>query len=125
MADLIAQGSQAGFRWRRKLPDNQQAILGRASGALSVPWDEQISRQHVEVRWHSGRLSVNQLESGRNAVYFRGKEARQFELRPGEHFVIGETRFMVTADAAGVSLDVPQPAEEHTYSSTASSSCGW
>lgn len=117
MADLIAQGAQASYRWRRKLPDDQSAILGRAAGAFSVPWDEQISRQHVEVRWNAGKLTVTQLESGRNAVYFRGKESKQFELRPSEHFVIGETRFMVTADAAGVSMDVPQPAEEHTYSS--------
>ncbi|MBN1911494.1 MAG: adenylate/guanylate cyclase domain-containing protein [Pirellulales bacterium] len=117
MADLIAQGEQAQQRWRRGLTQEQTFVLGRAAGPWAVPWDQHISRRHVELRLAGGRLHVNRLGGTRNPVYFRGKEADQFELAPGEHFVIGTTTFTLTDQRVSVTMDVPQPVQQQAYSS--------
>ncbi len=116
MPDLIAQGPQPEHRWRRKLmPDAKQSI-GRQAGAWSTPWDERISRRHVDVEFTNGRLHVAALEAARNPVFFRGQTAHQFTLEPGEHFVIGETTFSFVDQRVNVSLDLPRPAGERTFS---------
>ena len=66
MADLIAQGSQPQFRWRRHLPAGAPQVLGRVGGQLATPWDERISRKHAELTWQEGRLQVRLLPEARN-----------------------------------------------------------
>ena len=117
MADLIAQGPEVGNRWRRTLPPGQSLVLGRQAGMFSVPWDDQISRQHVELRWDDGKLWVKKLDSGRNPIFVRGREGLSFELFPQDHFVIGSTRFLVADDAADLTMESPQPVEELAYDS--------
>jgi len=117
MADLIAQGKETQHRWRRTLPDDQPVVLGRAAGVWTIPWDLHVSRQQVEVAWQAGRLRVKQLPAARNPVYFRGQEAAEFSLEPGEHFVVGQTTFTVVDQQVHVAGDAPQPVQQQTYSS--------
>lgn len=115
MPDLIAQGTQSQQRWRRKLSPGVVYALGRAVGPWSIPWDDRISRRHVEVSWREGRLHVEVLPDARNPVFYRGRKAERFDVRPGDHFVIGETTFTLTDERAAASLEMPHPADERTF----------
>lgn len=115
MADLIAQGPLPDQRWRRKLQPGVRYLLGRQSEDWSTPWDDRISRRHVTLTYEGGRLSVQVLPTARNPVFFRGAQATAFQLRPGEHFVIGQTTFTLVDEPVQVTLDLPQPTGERTY----------
>ncbi|NLF70781.1 MAG: adenylate/guanylate cyclase domain-containing protein [Candidatus Anammoximicrobium sp.] len=116
MPDLIAQGSAPEHRWRRKLAADQTYVLGRDSGFWSAPWDKRISRQHAEIGWRNDQLEVRRLPAARNPIFVRGREQDRFAIGPGEHFVIGETTFSLTAEDIRISLEMPQPAAEQTFS---------
>jgi len=116
MPDLIAQGSQSQHRWRRKLPAGATLAIGRSAGPWSTPWDDRISRRHIEVCWQEGRLTVKALDDARNPVFFRGRRQDSFEVQPGDHFVIGGTTFTLTDDRARASLDMPLPVDQRTFS---------
>ena len=115
MPDLIAQGRQPEHRWRRRLESGAQHVVGRQALGWSTPWDDRISRQHVEVAYRDGKLLVTRLESARNPVFFQGHRADHFALRPGEHFVIGETTFSLADERVDVSLDLPRPNHQQTF----------
>lgn len=116
MPDLIAQGVEAQQRWRRGLPLRQPVLLGRAGGAWAVPWDSHISRQHVRLEWTGDRLDVARLSDARNPVYLRGEERSEFSLRPGEHFVIGQTTFTLADQRVSITVDAPEPVQQQSYS---------
>lgn len=116
MPDLIAQGTAPEHRWRRPLPEDQACTLGRETGVWSVPWDPRISRRHAELVWRRGRLHVRRLPHARNPLFVRGHAADNFVLRTGEHFVIGETAFTLADQRAEVSLHLPLPVTEQTFS---------
>jgi adenylate cyclase len=103
MAELIAQGPKPTEQWRRGLPEGETIVLGRGVEPWAVPWDSWISQRHAEMTWHNGRLSVQQLPTARNPLFFRGKEATAFELTPDEHFVIGRTVFTVSGEPSSIS----------------------
>src|SRR5688572_15793617 len=112
MADLIAQGSQPQFRWRRRLPPGAPQVLGRASHPWSTPWDERISRKHAELTWNEGRLHVRLLPDARNPIFYRGRRSDKFEIQPGDHFVIGETTFTLANEKVLVGANDPAPMTE-------------
>ena len=116
MPDLIAQGPLPHHRWRRSVPADQPLVLGRAAGNWSTPWDERISRQHVEICWRGGLLHVQLLPDARNPVFHRGVKKPDLQLAVDDHFVIGETTFTLTDERANVSLEQPTPAREQTFS---------
>jgi len=116
MPDLIAQGSDAHHRWRRPLALGRVITLGRKCGAWSTPWDDCISRRHVEVCWADGNLRVERLDTARNPVFFRGKERKSFEIKPGEHFVIGGTTFTFAEHKVTISFDEKPPVTEQAFS---------
>lgn len=115
MPDLIAQGSEPQHRWRRKVVSGAPQVIGRGAGPWSTPWDERISRRHVEVEWRDGLLHVTVLPEARNPVFHRGRKSGDFELKPGDHFVIGGTTFTLADERVNVSLDVPMPSNERTF----------
>jgi len=115
MPDLIAQGPLPEQRWRRKLPLGAPLVIGRSAGVWSTPWDERISRRHVELAWQEGRAHVAVMPDARNPVFFRGHKADQFDLRPGDHFVIGQTTFTLVDERANVAHDHARPAGERTF----------
>ena len=116
MADLIAQGSQPQFRWRRRLPAGAPQVLGRASQPWSTPWDERISRKHAELLWNEGRLQVRLLPEARNPIFYRGRRSDKFEIQPGDHFVIGETTFTLANENVLLGVHEPNPITERTFS---------
>ena len=115
MADLIAQGNEPQQRWRRPLPAGELILLGRGEGILAVPWDKKVSRQHAEIIWQQGVLKVHRLPSARNAITVRGQELTTFEIKPGEHFLIGETTFTLADDRVDIAAPIPPPIEQRTY----------
>ncbi|MBI1904475.1 MAG: adenylate/guanylate cyclase domain-containing protein [Planctomycetia bacterium] len=119
MPDLIAEGLLPHQRWRRPLHAGETFALGRTAGPWSIPWDQQISGEHAQVSWEGLELVVVRLPSGRNPVFFHGQETDRFSVRPGEHFVIGGTRFTLSVDQSRAIVDVPRPLEEQSYSSQA------
>lgn len=116
MPELIAQGTEPDYRWRRQLSPGVVFTLGRHAASWSIPWDDRISRRHVQARWQDGRLEVVKLPEARNPVYFRGRQTERCWLRPGEHFVIGQTTFTLTDAKVQVSSQDPPPFSEQTYS---------
>ena len=59
---------------------------------------------------------VKSLDDARNPVFFRGRRQDSFEIRPGDHFVIGGTTFSLTDERAQASLDLPLPVDQRTFS---------
>lgn len=115
MPDLIAQGVSPQHRWRRPIPPHKTLTLGRNPGTWAVPWDDRISRQHAELCWEEGQLKVKRLASALNPIFVHGKEQTEFAIKPGEHFVIGATTFTLADNQATLTLDMPQPLEEQTF----------
>jgi adenylate cyclase len=116
MPELIAQGILPSHRWRHSLPSGQSVELGRATRTFSVPWDNRISRRHVQMTLHDDRVNVVKLDSAANPVFHNGAQEDVFWLNSGEHFVIGETTFTLTFDRAEATLDVPMPVSQQTFS---------
>jgi len=116
MAELIAHGSSFENRWRRRLPADSEIILGRACHGFTVPWDNQISRQHAALHFNGNRLTVRKIPSAGNPIFFRGTENQEFTLDHGDHFVIGETTFNFTVNQAMATVDVPNPIQQKTFS---------
>ena len=81
-----------------------------------MPWDSQVSRQHVRLQWNGEVLEVTTLEEARNPVYFRGLETPQFALRPGEHFVIGQTTFTLADQRVSITAEGPKPVQQQAFS---------
>lgn len=118
MPDLIAQGPQPQHRWRRRLPVDRRVILGRESGAWAIRWDEQVSRQHVQLRWLGGRLEVTRLPDSSNPMFFRGRSVRHCLLKPGEHFVIGQTTITLSDEPVVLTVQEPRPVTEERFSAS-------
>ncbi|MCL4201124.1 MAG: adenylate/guanylate cyclase domain-containing protein [Pirellulaceae bacterium] len=116
MADLIAQGVAPEHRWRRTLPLDRSCILGRDPDVWHVSWDHWISKRHAELCWRNDQLEVLRLPQSRNPIFVRGQQADQFAIRPGEHFVIGQTTFSLTSSRVRMSLHLPEPMTEQTFS---------
>jgi adenylate cyclase len=116
MADLVAQGQEPTDRWRRPLPKDQEINIGRTAQPWATPWDSQVSRTHATLRWDGSQLHVNRIKESRNPIFVDGEETTTFQIRPGDHFVIGQTRFTLE-DAVAVTVDSPQPVAEQTFSS--------
>lgn len=116
MPDLIAQGEEPQQRWRRSLPAGQSVVLGRTGGAWAVSWDAQVSRRHVRLCWNGSRLEVRREPGARNPVYLRGQEVEQFELQPGDHFVIGQTTFTLADQRVTLTATAPRPVQQQSFS---------
>ena len=114
MPYLIAEGTDESQRWRRPLPAGRAVVLGREA-ELTVAWDAAISRRHVELTYVNGQLQLRQLADARNPVYFRGRAVDHAALRPGDYFVIGQTRFTLLDEHAAVTVDAPQPDVQQTF----------
>lgn len=116
MFELIAQGPDVENRWRVELKPDQPMELGREVDLLSTHWDPQISRRHAIVTLSDDELLIERLAAARNPVFFAGEERDSIRLKPGEHFVIGSTTFMMTNERALPTLDVPKPVTQRSYS---------
>jgi len=114
--DLIAQGTKSADRWQRRLPPDTPIIVGRACGIWSVPWDRWLSQEHIELRCTENKLLVRRLPTGRNPVYFHGRESDVFEIKPGEWFVAGKSVFTFHQAADATEADSPIILQTRTVS---------
>jgi CRP-like cAMP-binding protein/Fe-S-cluster-containing hydrogenase component 2 len=76
----------------------EPVIMGRApsgDGAMAVPWDDYISREHATLQMEGKQLRVTRLGSGKNPIMFRDRPVESTLISPGQSFVIGETTFDV------------------------------
>ncbi len=106
MPELVVSGPLESQQLRLALEKDRKLLLGRGDYAdVTVPWDLLISRRHAEVCWEGEKLLVRQMDTGRNAIVYRGRECKQFELGIGEEFLIGKTRFRLSAPLP----DAPEP----------------
>ena len=98
---IVAQGSSPENRWHRWVPppgDMSAVTIGRSDAVWNVPWDAAVSRMHIEVTpLAEDRIEVRRLPAASNPVFFNGAAKDRFTVTPGEHFVIGSTRFALTS----------------------------
>jgi adenylate cyclase len=115
MFELIAQGPNVDNRWRFELKPDLPMELGREAHPLKTDWDGQISRRHAMVTLIEDELLVERLAAASNPIFFGGSERDSMRLKPGEHFVIGSTTFVMTNERALPTLDVPNPVTQRSY----------
>ena len=97
MFELVATSKELGKRRTEPIPDGKAIKIGRqTSDGISIPWDTQISREHVEINIKKNKLHVKKLADARNSVVYKGKESKKFALIEGEEFRIGRTTFALT-----------------------------
>ncbi|MBA4063154.1 MAG: hypothetical protein C0501_05470 [Isosphaera sp.] len=104
----VPPGSNPGqYTWRRTLPEGKVIKLGSdaAEADWVVPEDKMISRLHATLEWDGERLAVARRPVSEkfprppgNHIWFRNTPVERCEVRPGEWFVIGQTRFAVRGD---------------------------
>ncbi len=115
MPELIARGTASDNRWRRRIPEGHEIVVGRTVAGWAVPWDTKISRRHFAMRLTGRSLHVSTIKDSANPVFYNGRKTSTFDLAPGEHFVIGDTTFRLSDDRAFVTLDVPDPVRQRTF----------
>lgn len=120
MIELLAEGLEPQQRRRLELQSGRAYVLGR-EGDLAIPWDQHISRRHVELVVNGEGVSVRRLSGTNNPLFFTGKPVDACELRRGEHFVLGNTCFVLagkdsSVSGSGSSDPSARPIEEVTFS---------
>src|SRR5262249_14958483 len=96
------------FTWRYPLPEKKMIRLGSSPAFCDwvVPEDRMISRLHAFLEWDGSLLRVTRRgvlkpdfsKAPENHIWFQNKPVEKCEVRPGEWFVIGQTRFTVRGE---------------------------
>ncbi|MFM9964387.1 MAG: adenylate/guanylate cyclase domain-containing protein [Planctomycetaceae bacterium] len=95
LAELVGQGA-TGQTIRRPLVEGQALRLGRApASGMAIEWDRAISREHADLIWQNGKLSITCLATAANPVKLRGEPLRAVVVGASEAFEIGQTNFFV------------------------------
>ena len=95
VAELVIQGP-GGQNLRHQLIEGQTIRLGRApASGWAVEWDRSISREHADLLWQNGRLSVTCLPTAANPIRLRGQPLRSVVVEGSEAFEIGQSNFFV------------------------------
>ena len=107
MLQLVVQGPLTQQRLRQALLPGRTYTLGRdPSAQLPVPWEPALSRRHVNLTSRRVKLDVQQLEGAVNSLFVNGEPRDSCQLTPGQHFVVGATRFLVIeGEASSTSSD--------------------
>ena len=97
------------YSWRYTLPEGKLLWLGRdpVASDWAVPEDRMISGKHASLAWNGEALTVARRgpmppeypQRPQNQIWFKNKPVEVCEVRPGEWFVIGQTRFTLRGDA--------------------------
>ena len=95
VVELVIQGP-SGQILRQQLIEGQTIRLGRApANGWAVEWDRSISREHADLLWQNGRLSVTCLPTAANPIRLRGQPLRSVVVEGSEAFEIGQSNFFV------------------------------
>jgi adenylate cyclase len=104
---LVAQGPNPSDTWRRMLPPESTAVLGRSPDAWNAPWEDFLSHRHVELILQGNCLKVRRLATATNPIYHGGKQVDSFEIQPGGSFVIGRTLFSLVEPSTRLPASSP------------------
>lgn len=75
VAELVVQGP-AGQSLRQQLVEGQVMRLGRApASGWAVSWDRTISREHADLCWKNGKLTVTCLPTAANPIRLRDRKS--------------------------------------------------
>ncbi|MEZ6130094.1 MAG: adenylate/guanylate cyclase domain-containing protein [Planctomycetaceae bacterium] len=76
------------------LADDRVYRVGRATeNEIVVDWDDEVSRHHVTLTPAATGVRLRLLTTASNAAFVDGKTVSEINLKPGQSFVIGRTRF--------------------------------
>ena len=115
MAFLNAQGGKQTERWRRPLNPGERVVIGRAPGTWQMLWEPFLSGRHVELVLQNGVLRGKTLPGACNPVFCNGRAVEKFQLRPGDHFVIGDTVITLTEEEIPTAENAPEPVQMHAF----------
>lgn len=116
MLELLATGPQSKQRIAQPLRPGQTYVLGRIGDAdLIVPWDDRISRRHIQVRVLNDAVELTKLKGAKNPIFFDGRPHETVTVPFGRHFVLGETIFLVRRPDSPSTLTSNEPAQEYTF----------
>ena len=115
LAELVIQGPD-GQTIRHQFVEGQAVRLGRAPAVgWAVGWDRSISREHADLLWQRGRLSVTCLVAAMNPIKLRGAALRSVVVGDSEVFEIGQSKFYVDgrfAPTSNATSQAPQITRE-------------
>lgn len=98
LAELIVKGP-AGEELRQKLVEGRTVRIGRApSDGWAIGWDRTISREHADLCWKDGKLSVACLATAGNPIKLKGAVHREISVGGSEPFDIGQSSFFVAVE---------------------------
>jgi adenylate cyclase len=98
LAELVVLGP-AGEEFRKQLVEGRTVRIGRApSDGWAIGWDRMISREHADLTWKDGRLTVACLENAGNPIKLKGGVHRKISVGGAESFVIGQSNFVVAVE---------------------------
>jgi CRP-like cAMP-binding protein/Fe-S-cluster-containing hydrogenase component 2 len=79
----------------------QPLICGRApdgDAQLAIPWDDYLSREHLELVPEGKQVRVKRTASAKNPITYRMQPADNFLIGPGDSFLAGNTTFEIIED---------------------------
>jgi adenylate cyclase len=98
LAELIVQGP-AGEEFRHPLIEGRTIRIGRApSDGWAIGWDRTISREHADLCWKDGMLTVSCLANAGNPIKLQGTVHRQISVPSSQKFDIGQSSFFVAVE---------------------------
>lgn len=97
--ELHARGVDDEQQSRLPLGDELLLRLGRnPKTGWKVGWDRQISREHADIQWDGGCLTVSCLDRATNPLLVGGQPARSAVIGIGGEFRIGDTQFRLVGE---------------------------
>lgn len=95
VVELVCQGVD-GQMLRQPLIEGQPIRIGRApASGWAIEWDRSISREHADLIWQHGKLSVSCLPTAANPIKLQGNPIRAIVVGASEVFEIGQSKFFV------------------------------
>lgn len=94
LLQLSISGPDPSQRLQKGIREGQVVRFGRApKEGWAVPWDRAISREHADIIWANGQITVTMIPQARNPIIYRNKMVKELTIATGDWFQIGETRF--------------------------------
>lgn len=98
LAELIVQGP-AGEEFRQQLVEGRTVRIGRApTDGWAIGWDRTISREHADLCWKDGVLTVACLANAGNPIKLKGALHREISVGGAQKFDIGQSSFFVAVE---------------------------